>query len=171
MSMKNNPKKVHALLYSADLLERHLETLLSSLGVRPKQARVLNVLDRIGAVSQALLAREMGVTPGSMSTMVTRLQAAGLIHRHGNARDRRADVLSLTRNGRRLLVEIHDVWRDMDEMIAAALGPARAALLAELATELKVHLGGRVAGKGWPHRSPEDPDLPTDVEEDYEDVR
>lgn len=144
--------KIHNMLHSADLLERRLDVLLSPLDVRPRQARVLNVLNRIGAVTQSALAEEIGVTAGSMSTMVKRLTATGLILRQKSTEDARADILSLTDAGRDALIEVRDVWNEMDAEIENALGHEKANLLAALTHELKTALGGSVAGAGWRQR-------------------
>lgn len=144
--------KIHNLLHSANILERRLDVLLSPLDVRPRQARILNVLNRIGAVTQSSLANEIGVTAGSMSTMVKRLAATGLIVRKKSTTDARADILSLTDAGRDALVEVRDVWGEMDAEIENALGSEKANLLAALTHELKTALGGRVAGAGWGQR-------------------
>lgn len=144
--------KIHNMLHSADLLERRLDVLLSPLDVRPRQARVLNVLNRIGAVTQSALAEEIGVTAGSMSTMVKRLTATGLILRQKSTEDARADVLSLTDAGRDALIEVRDVWNEMDAEIESVLGHEKANLLAALTHELKTALGGSVAGACWGQR-------------------
>lgn len=146
--------KIHGLLHSADLLERRMDILLSPLDIRPRQARVLNILNRIGSVTQSALASEMGVTAGSMSTMVKRLTATDLINREKSHEDARADVLTLTSKGRTALAEVRDVWREMDAEITELLGPDKAETLAMLAHELKTALGGRVPGSGWGHRNP-----------------
>lgn len=146
--------KIHGLLHCADLLERRMDTLLSPLDIRPRQARVLNILNRIGSVTQSTLANEMGVTAGSMSTMVKRLTATDLINREKSREDGRADVLTLSDKGRAALAEVQDVWREMDAEITELLGQEKANTLAILTHELKTALGGRVAGYGWGHRSP-----------------
>ena len=72
----------HSLLHSADLVEQNLRNELEPLELRPRQARILSAINRLGPVSQVTLAKEFQVTPGSMSTMIIRLEKLGLISRY-----------------------------------------------------------------------------------------
>ena len=145
--MTPKPYKFHSLLHSADILEKRLATLLTPVGITPRQARILNVLNRVGAVSQTALTEQFDVTSGSMSTMVDRLLKLGMIERRKNPEDRRGDLISITDQGTAVLHEVRDVWQEIDELIEDKLGAEKAALLSELTRELKFALGGRVPGK------------------------
>jgi DNA-binding MarR family transcriptional regulator len=146
----------HGLLHSADLLERRLTERLAPLGVRPRQARVLVAIDVIGPTSQSVLTQEFGITKGSMSTMIERLLALGLVKREKSETDRRGDVVTLSPAGALLVADIRGVWHDMDTMIEALLGPEKQRLLAELSRELKTALGGKIPGEAMPEK-PLDP--------------
>ncbi|ASJ74813.1 MarR family winged helix-turn-helix transcriptional regulator [Granulosicoccus antarcticus] len=143
---KQHDYQFHALLHSADLVEDRLREKLTPLDIRPKQARVLSALDILGSVSQAQLAREIYVTAGSMSTMVTRLEKLGLISRARHPDERRSDVLSLTEVGKSQLKGIHQTWKEMDEYIEKTIGHKKALMLLELTEELRLALGGQVPG-------------------------
>ncbi|UWQ20137.1 MarR family winged helix-turn-helix transcriptional regulator [Jannaschia sp. W003] len=114
------------------------------MGIKPRQARILDALDRMGEVSQKALIESFDVTSGSMSTMIDRMEAAGLVRRRRSARDGRVDLISVTPHGARLLEEVRVVWREMDDLIEAKLGPEKAAVLTELTRELKFALGAKV---------------------------
>lgn len=143
---KPHDYQFHALLHSADLVEDRLREKLAPLDIRPKQARVLSALDILGSVSQVQLAREIYVTAGSMSTMVTRLEKLGLISRARHPDERRSDVLSLTEVGKSQLKNIHQTWKEMDEYIEKTIGQKKALMLLELTEELRLALGGKVPG-------------------------
>lgn len=145
--MTKRPYKFHSLLHSSDIIEKRLATLLTPVGITPRQARILNVLNRIGEVSQTILTQQFDVTSGSMSTMIERLLKLGMIERRKNPEDRRGDLISITEEGIAVLHEVRDVWQDIDELIEEKLGPEKAALLTELTRELKSALGGHVLGK------------------------
>lgn len=144
--MRKGRFKFHSLLHSASMLDKRLDTLLTPVGIKPKQARILNVLNRIGPSSQKTLTEEFDVTSGSMSTMIDRLLAAGLVHKEKHRDDKRTDIISLSERGKDVLIEVRDVWRDIDDLIAAKLGPERAELFNEMTRELKYALGGHVIG-------------------------
>ncbi|QUS36290.1 MarR family winged helix-turn-helix transcriptional regulator [Falsirhodobacter algicola] len=121
--------------------------MLTPIGIRPKQARILNVLNRIGPSSQKMLSEQFGVTSGSMSTMIDRLVAAGLVHREKHPDDKRTDVVSLSKRGRDALIKVRDVWREIDDLITEKLGAEKAGLFFDLTRELKYKLGGQVIGR------------------------
>lgn len=149
--------RFHALLHSADLLEKRLTERLAPLGVRPRQARILVAIDVIGPTSQTVLAREFDVTKGSMSTMIDRLLALGLVARRKSRTDKRGDVVTLSQAGRRMVKDICNAWLDIDSMIEAMLGTEREHLLAELASDLKTALGGKIPGEGSQKPTRSDP--------------
>lgn len=143
--MSRHPQ-FHLLLHSADLLEDHLRRELSPLGVRPRQARVLNALDRMGQASQSRLATEFGISRASMSTMTARLIARGFITRTEDPADPRGNILALSDTGRALLSDIETAWDRVDAIITETIGAQNARRLAELTYDLRNGLGGRAPG-------------------------
>ncbi len=146
--MKRSPYQFHSLFHCADILEKRLATLLTPIGIKPRQARILNVLHRSGEVSQTIIAEWFGVTSGSMSSMIDRMLKVGLIERRKSPEDRRVDLISLAPKGASILEEVKDTWQDIDELIEISLGAEKADLLANLTRELKAALGGQIPGKG-----------------------
>lgn len=145
--MKSKSFDLHCLLHSAALLEERLRERLAEIGVRPRQARIIDALSRMEPASQVALAREFGITPASMSTMTVRLIEAGFISREAHPDEARSNVLRLTERGRSLLSNIHAAWRDVDALVAEQIGPTEAEELARLTRILRDSLGGRVPGK------------------------
>lgn len=164
--MHKKSARIHHLLHSADLIERRLANLLAPLGIRPRQARVLNILDRVGAATQSTLASEMGVTAGSMSTMVKRLCATGLIQRNVDEKDLRSDVLSITTSGKLALGEVRKIWLQMDDDVVGLVGKEKAELVFGILQELKLGLGGRVPGLGWEKRPVNNPHDKREIDDD-----
>ncbi len=77
--MQHTQPYLHLLLHSADLLEEQLRLRLAKLNVTPRQARILDALDRMGAASQADLSREFDLTAAE-SEHDDRQAAGGGIH-------------------------------------------------------------------------------------------
>lgn len=144
--MQDHRFSFHFILHSAHILEERLRTRLSPLGVHPRQARVLDAMNRMGEVSQAALAKEFGLTAASMSTMTVRLLEAGLIEREVDERELRSHVLRLSKRGKTVLTGVYRAWREMDREISDAIGPDNAKTLAELTRELRNALGGFTPG-------------------------
>ena len=145
--------RFHLLLHSAHLIEAQLEARLEVLGIRPRQARVIDALGRMGEASQIDLARQFGVTPASMSTMTARLISAGLVSKEPSPLEARSNVLRLTWKGQDLLAEIYRAWRDIDDLLVEKLGFEKSKALADLTHELRDALGGRTPGTHAPQRA------------------
>jgi len=136
----------HLHLHFAHLLEERLRARLAPLGIHPRQARILGVLGMVGQASQVKLAREVGLTAASMSTMTSRLVAAGLIERDVDAHERRSNVLKLTRHGNSLLKQIHQEWEKIDRECTEILGENNAAQFTAFALQLRNAFGGSTPG-------------------------
>lgn len=134
----------HSLLHSSDLLEGQLSAMLDPFGIRPRQARILDALSRMGEVSQKALAESFSVTPGSISTMIDRMEKANLVRQRPSRLDRRVELVSLTKFGAKVLEDVWDVWDELDSIVIEKLGVEKAAQLTELTRELKYELGGKV---------------------------
>jgi DNA-binding MarR family transcriptional regulator len=132
----------HAHLHSGHLLEEHLRTRLTGLGISPRQARVLDAMERMGPVSQVALAQTFHLTAASMSTMTTRLIKAGLIEKARDPESARGNLLTLSARGRKALAAVYDAWTEMDRLIESLLGQPKAHSLATLTRELRDALGG-----------------------------
>lgn len=138
---------LHFHIHFAHLLEERLRGRLAPLGTHPRQARILDALARMGQASQVRLARQFGLTAASMSTMTSRLLAAGLIEKHVDAQEQRSNVLKLTRHGISLLDQIRQVWQEIDHEIAKVIGKENAIQFAAFSLQLRNAFGGSTPGQ------------------------
>ncbi|TPE53904.1 MarR family winged helix-turn-helix transcriptional regulator [Amaricoccus solimangrovi] len=76
------------------------------ISVTPAEARVLAHVARGGTTRQCVLAERLGIGPMSMTGFLDRLEAAGLVARVPDSRDRRAKLVSLTEAARPVLATI-----------------------------------------------------------------
>jgi MarR family transcriptional regulator, organic hydroperoxide resistance regulator len=103
---------------------RHVRDPESGPVLSAHQASILDHLDTVEATSLTALARHLGVTPGTMSVAIDRLQKHGYVDRTWDHRDGRRVQLRLTDAGARV------------RSANSALDPALVeALLARLTTE------------------------------------
>ncbi|MEP3331048.1 MarR family transcriptional regulator [Sedimentitalea sp.] len=116
---------------------------MANVGLSHSQARVIDALARMGAVTQVRLAREFDISAASMSTMTARLIEAGFITRTVNPNETRSNIVELTARGEQLLSDIYAAWRDIDILIADTMGADDAAHLADLTRKLRDRLGGK----------------------------
>ncbi|WP_433613429.1 MarR family transcriptional regulator [Dactylosporangium sp. CA-139114] len=87
-------------------------------GVSAAQLRVLGVIDQAGSVNLTQLAMALHTAPSSASRLCDRLEAADLLRRTADERDRREVWLVLTPTAHRLLDRL---GRQRQETIAAVL--------------------------------------------------
>ena len=69
------------------------------MGVTASDLSCLHALNQQGPATAAELARRVGLTPGSVSRMIDRLDAAGCIKRTGDPGDRRRVLIEPTSDG------------------------------------------------------------------------
>ncbi|WP_299640409.1 MarR family winged helix-turn-helix transcriptional regulator [uncultured Ruegeria sp.] len=140
--MKRQHARIHPFLHSAAILEKKLESLLGSSGIRHRQALVLDALQKIGPSSQQHLVKHFSVSPGTMSSMISRLEALGYVQRETSPTDRRADVIKITPSGQSVLLGVAEVWEEGDKLIENILGSEDSKRLFALAEQLSRALGG-----------------------------
>jgi DNA-binding MarR family transcriptional regulator len=144
VSMQDHKFNFHLLLHAAKLVEERVALHLAEVNIRPRQARILDALYRMGPTSQAKLAREFDISAASMSTMTNRLVSAGYISRTTDQNELRSNVLELSSQGEKLLMDINEAWACVDAEISETIGADKAAVLAQLVYELRDGLGGTV---------------------------
>ena len=112
----------------------HAES-LATWDVTPSQARALRVLlSRDEGMRPSALADELRIAPRSATDVVDGLEARGWVSRAADPTDRRATVLSLTRDGRELVERIEGVRRLASERVLDVLTEAQRRTLHEILT-------------------------------------
>lgn len=90
---------------------KSLETLDGAVSV--PQFRLLLTLDALGRVPSSTLAAQLGTAPSSVTRLVDRLQASGLVRRGGDAHSRSIVTVEVTEQGRDLVTKVLDRRRDL----------------------------------------------------------
>ena len=91
------------LMKAHESLRRHAERHIHSLGLGFSDFAVLEVLLHKGPTPVNSIGLLVRLTSGSITAAVDRLERKGLVERRGNPEDRRARVVHLTAEGRRLI--------------------------------------------------------------------
>jgi DNA-binding MarR family transcriptional regulator len=81
------------------------------MGVVPSDFACLHALNRGGPATAAALADRVGLTPGSLSRMIDRLESAGLVQRRPDPHDRRKTLLEPTTEG---IARINDYYAGLN---------------------------------------------------------
>jgi DNA-binding MarR family transcriptional regulator len=86
--------------------KRRRWAILSDLGISPQQSMALSTLKPGEAMPMSALADAMHADNSSITGVVDRLEAAGLVERRPDERDRRVKAVILTEKGEWLRVEV-----------------------------------------------------------------
>lgn len=125
----------YLLVRAAELVSRPWSAGLQSSGINPRQFSVLALIAADPGQSQAELARRASVTPQSMSEMLTRLEAAGQVHRSELGGGRPARV-SITEDGRAALTLAYPQVLRLQQESLASLDPDEQRELGRLLAKL-----------------------------------
>ncbi|BCS88764.1 MarR family winged helix-turn-helix transcriptional regulator [Pseudodesulfovibrio sediminis] len=124
-------KKInHALIEFFEKLSSWEQDVVREKGMTLPQMHTLEVLGIHGAMRMKELAAAMGITTGTLTVQVDRLEAKGYLRRIPHETDRRSINVDLTESGRELFEE-HDRLhlRLTEDLVAACPKDDRAALL------------------------------------------
>lgn len=100
MSRREAEERVLAALPGwVDTISQLNRLIADRMGVTASDLSCLHVLNQEGPATAAELARKIGLTPGSVSRMLDRLDAAGCIKRTSDSRDRRRVLIEPTADG------------------------------------------------------------------------
>lgn len=134
---------VGQILKAAHRLRAVLNSHLGQFDLNDVRYTVLQIVgDRVDAgCSQTELADELDQSESSISTLVERMRASGLLYRLRSKSDRRKRVLMLTERGRSLLALADDKHREQMALLLAAFSDAERRRLLELLERLVAELG------------------------------
>ncbi|WP_259993954.1 MarR family winged helix-turn-helix transcriptional regulator [Sulfitobacter sp. S190] len=100
----------------------------------PTQFSTLIRIAETGEVSQNHLGRLAAMDVATIKGVVDRLRAKGLVQSGPDTHDKRRSLISLTRKGRGMIAQLHDMGtRITDETLAPLSAPERRTLVALLA--------------------------------------
>ena len=100
-SLKNSPGHLlrRAQQYAHDLYSKEV----GSSGPTPRQYEVLHVVANNAGLSQTDLVRETGIDRSTLADMIARMMKKGLLSRKRTKEDARANAVSITASGRKML--------------------------------------------------------------------
>ncbi len=126
----------------ARLLRKRFEQLAraTALGLTRAQAAVLANLARQEGINQVSLAQILELEPITLARLLDRLQAAGLIERRPDPKDRRAHLLYLTESAYPLLDRIFALAAEVREEALVAIPEPDRNLLLDMLIEMKANL-------------------------------
>ena len=105
------------------LLHRVLEISFKQYGITPGQWNLLNQLDQAGALSQRKLAEQTKKEQATITRYLDTLERKGLIVRTRDANDRRAHVITITDEARKLLHQVEPIAEEASSKLVEEISP------------------------------------------------
>ena len=90
-------------------------------GLTPAQMHAIEIMGHHENLRMKELAQKLGVTTGTLTVMIDRLEQNDLILRKPNENDRRSIVLILTKKGQRYFKEHHKLHLELTREITSSL--------------------------------------------------
>jgi DNA-binding MarR family transcriptional regulator len=145
-----NQEATVALLRTASVVTRAFARVVEPEGLSWAQYNALRIIRGAGRGGIPTLAiRERMIDQGTTITRVLdKLQAGGLIRRERSQPDRRQVICHLTDGGRRVLARLDPGVTALDEAAVGFLSPARLETLLRLLAEIRQANAGRGAARG-----------------------
>lgn len=101
-------------------------------GLTLSQMHTLEILGVMGDLRMTELAAKMGITTGSLTVLVDRLERNGLVARKPHETDRRSIRVGLTDEGARISEEHHTLHTHLTQEMLAVLSPEEAKSFLEI---------------------------------------
>jgi DNA-binding MarR family transcriptional regulator len=140
------------LAHASHVLSTELTAELASLGVTPRSNCVLTAALQ-GERTQIQLAETCQLDKTTMVVTVDELEKAGLVERQTSPTDRRARIIVVTEQGRKVHKDARDVLaRVYDDVLSTLPDDERAALLSGLTRLVENRLSTPVACQRAPRR-------------------
>lgn len=102
--MRTSGTRLWLILWKVyDSMREHAHRHIRSLGIGLSDFAVLELLLHKGPTAVNAIGARVGLTSGSITTAVDRLEKKGLVERRAHPEDRRARMVHLTANGKKLI--------------------------------------------------------------------
>ena len=121
-------KLSHQLVELYEKLSSWEQGVVKNSGLSTPQMHTIEIVGHSGSLRMKELAKKMGVTTGTLTVMVDRLEQQGLLQRTPHETDRRSYLIALTEKGQGLFAEHHQYHLHLTQEITATLSAEEQAL-------------------------------------------
>lgn len=126
----------HLLVKSAKSGTQHWKQAISDLGVTAVQSKVISFMHESGDISASELSKLASIDNATLTGIIDRLEAMGLVTRQHSTSDRRAITLRLTPQGETLAEELSARIEPANQKFMTNLSEAESYMLKELLQRL-----------------------------------
>lgn len=142
---------VHVFLVlwkAARAVQTHAEKSVKNLGIGGSDFAVLEALLHKGPLPVNEIGKKVLLTSGSITVAVDRLEQKGLVERRAHGSDRRARMVHLTKDGRKLITRAYAQHAtDMEQLARASLTAKERANLIRLLKKIGYKAAGYSEGQ------------------------
>ena len=121
MSFNHRKSVTYRLVQAARAHRTRAGVHLGRIGLHPGQESVLKALDEKDGQSMSELASALAVQPPTVTKMIARLGAQGLVTRQVSAADGRLARVYLTDSGRERVIAVDTAWKRVEKEALAGL--------------------------------------------------
>jgi MarR family transcriptional regulator, 2-MHQ and catechol-resistance regulon repressor len=142
---------VHVFLVlwkAARAVQAYAEHSIADLEMCGSDFAVLEALLHKGPLPINEIGKKVLLTSGSITVAVDRLESKGLVERRASNADRRAKIVHLTKEGRKLIARVYaDHAEDMEQLAAASLSKAERETLIRLLKKIGYRAAATAEGR------------------------
>ena len=142
---------VHVFLVfwkAARAVEAYAQNSVSQLEMCGSDFAILEALLHKGPLPVNEIGKKILLTSGSVTTAIDRLEDKELVERRAHGTDRRAKIVHLTKEGKKLITRIYaDHAVDMERLAGASLTKKEREVLIKLCKQIGFEAAGRLATK------------------------
>lgn len=135
------------LTRAARLHRARAHSMLGEIGIHPGQENVLQVLLEEDGQPMTRLAAALKVKPPTVTKMVARMAAQGLVRRIASETDARSARVFLTDEGRSRGIELKKRWKRLEQMTMSRVPDKEKARLIKLLMSVEASLMGEGSDK------------------------
>lgn len=114
-------KLSHQIIEFYEKISSWEQAVVTDTGLSPAQMHAIEIVGHAPPLRMKELAEKRGVTTGSLTVMIDRLEQQGLLQRQPHETDRRSCLIALTEKGRTLFAAHHQYHLQLTQEISAAL--------------------------------------------------
>ncbi|HVI44402.1 MAG TPA: MarR family transcriptional regulator [Chitinophaga sp.] len=141
MKLRKEQDTIGYLLMQICKLRRNQNNaLLSESGLHAGQEFLLYHLSQEDGQTISCLVGKMCIQPATISNMIDRMEASGMITKMKDSEDKRSSRVYLTKKGREALGAVDDVWKKLATITTKGLTPTEEATLSKLLQKVLTNL-------------------------------
>jgi MarR family transcriptional regulator, organic hydroperoxide resistance regulator len=128
----------------------YTETRLHEVGLYAGQEIIMFHLWHDDGLAQSQLAESIGVEAPTITKMVQRMAASGLVERRADPQDARVSRVFLTEKGRDLEPAVRAIWEQLEAKLTSGLSDVETALLSRMIAQMRSNMGNMGRTQGCP---------------------